>query len=111
MYVQIKELKRQYDQLNSEMLLKNQIFEEQRINQVNEITNLESEYESLKHKYDRKELVLQNLERKMNYYEMYITKQASKYGREDKEADLLLKKFQHEKFSGGIESNDLFKMQ
>jgi len=72
---------------------------------------LESEYESLKHKYDRKELVLQNLERKMNYYEMYITKQASKYGREDKEADLLLKKFQHEKFSGGIESNDLFKMQ
>lgn len=47
----------------------------------------------------------------MNYYEMYITKQASKYGREDKEADLLLKKFQHEKFSGGIESNDLFKMQ
>ena len=47
----------------------------------------------------------------MNYYEMYITKMASKYGNEDKEADILLKKFQHEKFSGGIESNDLYKMQ
>ena len=42
---------------------------------------------------------------------MYITKQASKYGRNDKEADVLLKKFQHEKFSGGIESTDLYKMQ
>lgn len=47
----------------------------------------------------------------MNYYEMYITKMASKYGNEDKEADILLKKFQHEKFSGGIESNELYKMQ
>jgi|TARA_B110001450_G_C17511549_1_gene436611 fatty acid/phospholipid biosynthesis enzyme len=46
----------------------------------------------------------------MNYYEMYITKMASKYGKEDKEADILLKKFQHEKFSGGIESNELYKM-
>ena len=33
------------------------------------------------------------------------------YGRADKEADTLLKKFQHEKFSGGIESTDLYKMQ
>jgi len=33
------------------------------------------------------------LERKLNYYEMYITKQASKYGRNDKEADIILKKF------------------
>jgi len=42
---------------------------------------------------------------------MYVTKQASMYGRADKEADTLLKKFQHEKFSGGIESTDLYKMQ
>ena len=42
---------------------------------------------------------------------MYITKQASKYGRNDKEADIILKKFQHEKFSGGIESTDLYKLQ
>ena len=75
------------------MLLKNQIDDENRINLVNEINFLESEFESLKHKYDRKELMMQNLERKMNYYEMYITKQASKYGHEDKEADILLKKF------------------
>jgi len=46
----------------------------------------------------------------MNYYEMYVTKQASKYGNKDKEADILLKKFQHDKFSGGIESNDLYKL-
>jgi len=75
---------------------------------MNEKIHLESEFEALQHKYDRKELVLQNLERKMNYYEMYVAKQASKYGTQDKEADILLKKFQHEKFSGGIESNDLF---
>jgi hypothetical protein len=42
---------------------------------------------------------------------MYVTKQASLYGRADKEADILIKKFQHEKFSGGIEANDLYKMQ
>jgi hypothetical protein len=29
----------------------------------------------------------------MNYYEMYITKQASLYGKHDKEADIILKKF------------------
>jgi hypothetical protein len=32
--------------------------EENRINAINEIQNLESEYESLQHKYDRKELIL-----------------------------------------------------
>ena len=91
-------------------MLKNQIVEENRINAISQIQNLESEYEALQHKYDRKELILQNLERKLNYYEMYITKQASKYGRGDKEADILLKKFQHEKFSGGLESHELQKL-
>jgi len=47
----------------------------------------------------------------MNQYEMYITKQASKYGRNEKEADILLKRFQHEKFSGGLESTELYKLQ
>ena len=47
----------------------------------------------------------------MNQYEMYITKQASKYGRNDKEADILLKKFQHEKFSGGIEATEAYQLQ
>ena len=42
----------------------------------------------------------------MNLYEIYITKQASKYGRNDKEADDLIKKFQHDKFSGGIQANE-----
>jgi hypothetical protein len=42
---------------------------------------------------------------------MYVTKQASEYGQNDKEAQLLLRKFQHEKFSGGIGSNELYKMQ
>ena len=87
------------------------MIEENRIMALQEVQNLESEFEALQHKYDRKELILQNLERKLNYYEMYITKQASAYGRNDKEADILLKKFQHEKFSGGIESTDLYKMQ
>ena len=79
--------------MQSDVLLKSQIIEDNRMNAISEIQNLESEYEGLKHKYDRKELILQNLERKLNYYEMYITKQASKYGRNDKEADILLKKF------------------
>ena len=78
---------------------------------MQEIQTLESDFEGLKHKYDRKELILQNLERKHNYFEMYVTKQASVYGRADKEADMILKKFQHDKFSGGIESSDLYKMQ
>ena len=47
----------------------------------------------------------------MNYYEMYVTKSASEYGLNDREAQLILKKFQHEKFSGGIESNDLYNLQ
>lgn len=41
---------------------------------------------------------------------MYVTKAASEYGRNDKEAQLILRKFQHEKFSGGIESNELYKL-
>lgn len=36
---------------------------------------------------------------------------ASSEGGGNVEADMLLKKFQHEKFSGGIESNELHKMQ
>ena len=32
--------------------------EESKINQFNEINNLQSEFEALQHKYDRKELVL-----------------------------------------------------
>ena len=58
-----------------------------------DVQNVQNEFEGLQHKSDRKELILQNLERKLNYYEMYITKQASKYGRNDKEADIILKKF------------------
>ena len=42
---------------------------------------------------------------------MYITKQASKYGRGDKEADILIKKFQHEKFSGGLDAHELQVLQ
>jgi len=93
------------------MLIQAQVNEEQRFHQLNEFHNLEADQEALSHKYDRKELCLQNLERKTNYYEMYIVKKASSYGQNDKEANLLLKKFQHEKFSGGIGSNDLFNMQ
>ena len=86
------------------MLIQAQVNEEQRCHQLNEFHNLEADLEALSHKYDRKELCLQNLERKTNYYEMYIVKKASSYGQNDKEANLLLKKFQHEKFSGGIEN-------
>lgn len=92
-------------------MIKNQVIEEAKIFHHNEIQNLESDFSALQHKYDRKELIMQNLERKLNQYEMYITKQASKYGSNDKEADLLIKKFRHEIFSGGIESNDLYKLQ
>jgi|TARA_B110001450_G_C17511549_1_gene436612 hypothetical protein len=54
----IKEVRKQFDGVNTDMLLKNQIDEENRINQVTEINFLESEFEGLKHKYDRKELIL-----------------------------------------------------
>lgn len=91
-------------------MIKNQVIEENNTNHQLELQNVESDLEAIQHKYDRKELVLQNLERKMNYFEMYVTKQASEYGQNDKEAQLLLRKFQHEKFSGGIGSNDLYKM-
>ena len=111
LYKQLDKLRKQIEVINGEVLLKNQMIEENRIMALQEVQNLESEFEALQHKYDRKELILQNLERKLNYYEMYITKQASAYGRNDKEADILLKKFQHEKFSGGIEATDLYKMQ
>lgn len=33
------------------------------------------------------------------------------YGRNDPEADMILKKFQLEKFSGGLESTELFRLQ
>ena len=78
---------------------------------IGEMQNLQSEMEALQHKYDRKELILQNHERKMNLFENYITKQASHYGRNDQEANALLKKFQHDKFSGGIEANEAFVLQ
>lgn len=107
----VKQQRRDYDSLNSDLLIKNQVFEETNINHELEKQHIESELEAIKHKYDRKELVLQNLERKMNYFEMYVTKQASEFGLNDKEAQILIRKFQHEKFSGGIESNDLYKMQ
>lgn len=94
------------DLLNGEVLLKNQIIEDNKMKMIGEIQNLQSELEALQHKYDRKELILQNHERKMNLYEIYITKQASKYGRNDHEADQLIKKFQHDKFSGGIQANE-----
>lgn len=87
------------------------MIDDNNLKNLNEIQQLESDLEGLKFKYDRKELILQNLERKLNYYEMYITKCGSQYGRNDKEAQILLKKFQHEKFSGGIESTELHVMQ
>lgn len=99
------------DNAKGEILLKNQVIEENKMKALLDVQNVQNEYEGLQHKYDRKELILQNLERKLNYYEMYITKQASKYGRNDKEADIILKKFQHEKFSGGIESTELYQLQ
>ena len=62
------------DLLNGEVLLKNQIIEDNKMKMIADIQNLQSELESLQHKYDRKELILQNHERKMNLYEIYITK-------------------------------------
>eukprot|EP00356_Strombidium_inclinatum_P010689 CAMPEP_0170485444 /NCGR_PEP_ID=MMETSP0208-20121228/4715_1 /TAXON_ID=197538 /ORGANISM="Strombidium inclinatum, Strain S3" /LENGTH=215 /DNA_ID=CAMNT_0010759101 /DNA_START=639 /DNA_END=1286 /DNA_ORIENTATION=+ len=108
---QKNQLQREVDSLNTEILLKNQVIEENTMNAHIQMQNMESDMEQIKHNYDRKELILQNLERKLNYYEMYITKQASHYGRSDREADYILKKFQHEKFSGGIESTELYRMQ
>ena len=58
LYKQITEMRRKNDTLNGDILLKNQIIEENRINAINEIQHLESEYEALQHKYDRKELIL-----------------------------------------------------
>ena len=58
LYKQITEMRRKNDTLNGEILLKSQIIEENRIGAINEIQQLESEYEALKHKYDRKELIL-----------------------------------------------------
>jgi seryl-tRNA synthetase len=55
---QIKMLRRDYDTLNSEILIKDQILEEKQIHALNEYNNISSELEALKHKYDRKELVL-----------------------------------------------------
>jgi len=46
------------DSLNSDVLIKNQVIEETKISHLNEIQNMESEFEALQHKYDRKELVL-----------------------------------------------------
>jgi hypothetical protein len=53
-----KELRRQADKLNSDLLLKNQVIEEVKLSHLAELQNLESEFEALQHKYDRKELVL-----------------------------------------------------
>ena len=93
LHKQVREMRQMNDLLNGEVLLKNQIIEDNKMKMVGEIQILQSELEALQHKYDRKELILQNHERKMNLYEIYITKQASKYGRNDQEADQLIKKF------------------
>jgi|TARA_B110000285_G_scaffold219387_1_gene269917 hypothetical protein len=66
--------------------------------------NHDTEYGHLKHKYDRKELVLQNFERKMNYYEMYTLKRASEHN--DAEANEVIKRFQNEKFTGGMDNQE-----
>lgn len=105
-----KELRKEVDLRFADLLLKDQVIEETKVIHLSEVQNLESEFVALQYKYDRKELIMQNLERKLNYYEMYITKQASKYGKNDKEADILIKKFRHDVFSGDIQCNDLHKM-
>ena len=74
LHKKLTEYRRNNEELQGDVLLKSQIIEDNRMNAISEIQNLESEFDSLKHKYDRKELILQNLERKLNYYEMYITK-------------------------------------
>ena len=62
------------DNAKGEILLKNQVIEENKMKALLDVQNVQNEYEGLQNKYDRKELILQNLERKLNYYEMYITK-------------------------------------
>lgn len=78
--------------------------EELKFNCQNELRQHHIDFEGLKHNYDRKELVLQNLESKINKYEKYIFKQSSMKG--CKEAEQLIHKFQHEKFSGGMDSKE-----
>lgn len=51
-------MRREFDGLNSELLIKSQVFEEHKNMHQLELQNLESELEAIKHKYDRKELVL-----------------------------------------------------
>ena len=47
LYKKITEIRKKNEELQGDILLKNQIVEENRINAINEIQNLESEYESL----------------------------------------------------------------
>ena len=75
---------------------------------VKELKNHETEYGHLKHKYDRKELVLQNFERKLNLYEMYVLKRASEDN--DSEANDVIKRFQNEKFTGGMDHQESYKL-
>jgi hypothetical protein len=75
---------------------------------VKEQKNHETEYGHLKHKYDRKELVLQNFERKMNYYEMYVLKRASEHS--DPEANEVIMRFQNEKFTGGMDHKENYQL-
>jgi hypothetical protein len=79
-------MKIHFDQCNSEILIKTQIIDDITMKFTNELQSTENDFEALQHKYDRKELILQNLERKLNYFEMYIVKQGSQNGRNDKEA-------------------------
>ena len=46
----------------------------------------------------------QNFERKMNYYEMYTLKRASEHN--DAEANEVIKRFQNEKFTGGMDNQE-----
>ena len=58
LHKQVREMRQMNDLLNGEVLLKNQIIEDNKMKMIGEIQNLQSELESLQHKYDRKELIL-----------------------------------------------------
>ena len=55
-------------------------------------------------------MILQNLERKLTNFETYIAKQASALGASDPEARALLKRYEHENFSGGLDTYENYKL-
>lgn len=55
---QVVELRKENEIMSSDVLLKSQIIEENRINFIQEKRQLESDFDGLNHKYDRKELIL-----------------------------------------------------